>query len=606
MSSRIEENVDLIGNLASGFSELLEHELNSQKDILDAMIAVLRLMQDEQTDVRLGRLVTELKKLSERSRMLNDIAERDHFAKILDSLEEIRSDLASEPLATILDSLVSLPSPTLQSFCSCLLDGLLKTTNAERGFILSYSPVSATADVIAARNFQTTNLSLAEYEFSRTILRDVFEQNSTLIVADASQDIRYAGEASVQSLELRSVISAPLRHDQETIGALYLENNSLPKAFDRSDERLLESVARFVVFYFYHARLLPLMFQQPGPVFLDTSRASKVFISQDAKTLELLDIVGRIADSPAAVLLQGESGTGKELIARALHYQSARADQPFVAINCAAIPDNLLESELFGHEKGAFTGATEKYIGLIEQANGGTLLLDEVSEVPLQLQAKLLRFLQSSEFHRLGSKKQTEVDVRIVSATSKDLKKMTANGLFQEALYYRLNVIPLRLPPLRERKADVHVLTDHFLAKFSSLYRKNIQIERAALECLQEYDFPGNVRELEHLIHRLVALSTDDRISLGDLPPDILRLTTVSFDLNDHSLSALLATQPSSISELHRRRKAARRIFSEQEKRLIEKTILESGGSLTEAANRLGIHRVTLHKLRKKGIEDNA
>lgn len=599
MSWQNENNAERIGSLAANFASLLERELNSQQETVGAMIEALRVLQNERPDPRFKRFIAELKKLNEQAALLSEMARRDYLAKIQCEAEDIKNDSADARLSSVLSALISADAASLKNFCDCLLENLLRATGAERGFILSYLPDAATADIIAARNYQTTNLSLAEYDFSRTLLREVFDQNASLLVADASHDARYAGEASVQRLELKSVIAAPLRHEGQIIGALYLENNRLPQAFDKSDLALLETIAGFVVFYFRHTRLLPIIFQQPSRVFLDASQVSKEFVSRDAKTMELLDVVRRIADSPATVLLEGESGTGKELIARALHYQSKRADKPFVAINCAAIPENLLESELFGHEKGAFTGANEKRIGLIEQANGGTLLLDEVSEIAYPLQAKLLRFLQGSEFQRLGGKELTKTDVRVLAATSKDLKEMTAAGQFQEALYFRLNVIPLRLPPLRERRDDIKILTEHFLSKFSALYNKKLQIEPAALECLREYDFPGNVRELENLIHRLVALSKDDFIRLGDLPAELLQMTLHNLDLQKDSASRILAAPPLDIDELRRRRKALRQIIARQERELVEKTVRETGGSLTEAASRLGIHRVTLHKILK-------
>lgn len=599
MNQSNENKEERIGNLVASFSSLLERELSSHQETLNSLVEALRLLESERPDTRFNRFITELKKLNERAALLRRIAQEDYLTKIQHSMEVMKNNSSDARLSSVLSALISLPSQSLNGFCDCLLDDLLTATNAERGFILSYLPDATSADVIAARNYQTTNLSLAEYDFSRTLLREVFEHDTSLLVADASHDVRYASEASIRRLELKSVIAIPLRHEQKTIGALYFENNSLPQAFNQSDIALLETIAQFIVFYFQHARLLPAIFQQPSRVFLDTSQASKEFVSQDAKTLELLDIVSRIADSPATVLLQGESGTGKELIARALHYQSKRADKPFVAINCAAIPDNLLESELFGHEKGAFTGATEKRIGLIEQGNGGTLLLDEVSEIAYPLQAKLLRFLQSNEFQRLGGKELTKVDVRVVAATSKDLKEMTTAGLFQEALYFRLNVIPLRLPSLRERKSDIKVLTEHFLSKFSALYNKHIHIERSAIECLQEYEFTGNVRELENLIHRLVALATDETIRLGDLPTEFFELSTERLDLQKDPLYKILATPLTDLNDLKRRRIEVQQLLKEQERNLVKRAVEESNGNTTDAAKRLGLHRVTLHKLLK-------
>src|SRR6185295_1000782 len=288
--------------------------------------------------------------------------------------------------------------------------------------------------------------------------------------------------------------------------------------FDRRDTGLLQIIAEFAVFYLRHAHLLPAMFQRESRVFFDETKASKEIIGSDPKILALLETVRRLADSPATVLIEGESGTGKELVARALHYQSSRRDHPFVPINCAAIPDNLLESELFGYEKGAFTGATERYLGRIEQGNRGTIFLDEVSELAYALQAKLLRFLQSNEFSRLGGKETISVDVRVVAATSKDLKVMMEAGKFQEALYYRLNVIPARLPSLGERSDDIPILVAHFLKKFSAIYGKGVRIENQAIEVLRGHSYRGNVRELENLIHRTVALASTDVIRIGDLP----------------------------------------------------------------------------------------
>jgi transcriptional regulator with PAS, ATPase and Fis domain len=304
--------------------------------------------------------------------------------------------------------------------------------------------------------------------------------------------------------------------------------------------------------------------------------------------------------------VKGESGTGKELVARALHFESARRDSPFIAINCAAIPENLLESELFGYERGAFTGAIERYTGRIEQGHGGTIFLDEISELAYPLQAKLLRFLQSNEFQRLGGKETVRVDVRIVAATSKDLKKMTESGRFQEALYYRLNVIPIQLPPLRERKNDIPILADHFLDKFSALYGRKVRIEREVYDYLKGYPFPGNVRELENLIHRMVVLATGDNIRISDLPREVLQINSQRVSLEKDPLYRILHTLPADMDELKRRREEVRRILAEQERQLVEHEVKKAGGNLTAAANRLGVHRVTMHKIvrRNKRLKD--
>jgi DNA-binding NtrC family response regulator len=256
-----------------------------------------------------------------------------------------------------------------------------------------------------------------------------------------------------------------------------------------------------------------------------------------------------------------------------------------------------LESELFGHERGAFTGAVERFAGRLEQANRGTVFLDEISELPYPMQAKLLRFLQSGEFQRLGAKETFHVDIRVVAATSKDLKALTGAGRFHEALYYRLNVIPLALPPLRERKDDIPLLVDHFVARFCGIYRRDVAVEPAVYDLLEEYPFPGNVRELENLIHRLVALAETDTIGIRDLPAEILKVTSQRIDLERDPLRWLFQVPPRDLEDLRRREECVRKIFAEQRRRLAEQAVDAAGGNVTEAASQIGVHRITLHKM---------
>ncbi len=234
---------------------------------------------------------------------------------------------------------------------------------------------------------------------------------------------------------------------------------------------------------------------------------------------EVLNIAARSANSRASVLIEGESGTGKELIARAIHFASPRKNKPLVVVNCAAISENLIESELFGHEKGAFTGAVQSRAGRVEEADGGTLFLDEVGDIPLSVQVKLLRFLQFGEFQRVGSNELRKVDVRLISATNRDLLQMIKDNQFREDFFYRLNVINIKVPPLRQRKEDIPMLIDHFIKKYAAENGKTIKgISREALDILMKYDYPGNVRELENLIERAVVLSRSEIIEADDLP----------------------------------------------------------------------------------------
>lgn len=251
-------------------------------------------------------------------------------------------------------------------------------------------------------------------------------------------------------------------------------------------------------------------------------------VGNSAVMRQLFDLIKRVSQAPSNVLIIGESGTGKELVARALHFSGPLKDRPFVAINCAAIPETLIESELFGHKKGAFTGADRDKPGLFEKAHTGTLFLDEIGELPLSVQVKLLRALQEKAIRRIGSNDDIRVDVRIIAATNRDLEKMVQEGSFRQDLYYRLNVIQIRMPPLRERKEDIPLLVDHFIKKFNAKLNKNIRgVHEEALAILQKYDYPGNVRELENIIERAMALETRDIILTESLPPNVIQAASV-------------------------------------------------------------------------------
>jgi Nif-specific regulatory protein len=590
---------DRIKNLCETYDALLEREQQAFKELVSSFIESVKAIQVSAADRRFQRLTSQLKMLQERFDVLIEMGCKDFLAKIECEADEIAKNLSDSYAGKAILSLIQNATSSLDPFCESLLDRLIEATKAERGFILFYLPESTEADVIAARNFQTKNLSLEEYDFSRTLLREVFKRSEPLLVEDASRDSVYAKETSVIKLELKSVLAVPLKQNGRTVGALYLENNTRPCAFVEEDAQIANSLARFAVFYLYHARLLPAVFEPDSRIFLDASKASKEIIGGDQKIITLLGVISRIADSPATVLIEGETGTGKELVARALHYQSLRRDHPFVAINCAAIPESLLESELFGYEKGAFTGASQSYAGRIEQGSGGTLFLDEISELAYPLQAKLLRFLQGGEFNRLGGKETIKVDVRVVAATSKNLVSLAQEGKFQPALYYRLNVIPVSVPPLRERKEDIPLLIDHFLERFSAVYRRRARVGREVYECLKQYPFPGNVRELENLIHRLVALAEDDYVRIGDLPKNILQIIAQRIDLESDSMYQILCTVPADLDELRRQRKVINRVLAERERQLAERAVEEAGGNFTVAADRLGVHRTMLYKILK-------
>ena len=298
----------------------------------------------------------------------------------------------------------------------------------------------------------------------------------------------------------------------------------------------------------------------------------EAIISQSGAMENVLNTAGRVARSKATVLIRGESGTGKELIARAIHYASNRADRPLIIVNCAALSPNLLESELFGHEKGAFTGAIKQRLGRFEQADGGTLFIDEVGDLPLQTQVKLLRALQFGEFERVGGNQTIKVDVRVIAATNRNLEELIQKGEFREDLYYRLNVVTIHIPPLRERKSDIPVLIRHFIEKYARENQKNIKgISKEAQDYLMRYHFPGNVRELENIIERAVVLARDEIITSDDLPPGL--------ELQ-HEKSIL---NPLDFSHPYEEKMAA------FERIMIEEALKQKHGNQSQAARLLGI-----------------
>jgi two-component system NtrC family response regulator len=308
-------------------------------------------------------------------------------------------------------------------------------------------------------------------------------------------------------------------------------------------------------------------------------------VYRSEKMSALINMAGRVAASRATVLIQGESGTGKELLARLIHQLSPRSARPIIAVNCGALHENLLESELFGHEKGAFTGATARRIGRFEEADGGTLFLDEIAELTPQVQVKLLRFLQEREFQRLGGNQTLRTDVRVISATNRDLEQRVKEGAFREDLFYRLNVVVMSLPPLRERKEDIPPLIDHFLRKYAQENGKEIAgLSHEAQDVLLKYPYPGNVRELENIIERAVVIARDEVIALEDLP---FRDAPEEAQAGKRAEEGLLR---GSIEEL--------------EKRLIVEAMEKAGDHQSHAADLLGIsERMLRYKLKKYGLK---
>jgi two-component system response regulator AtoC len=352
-------------------------------------------------------------------------------------------------------------------------------------------------------------------------------------------------------------------------------------------------------------------------------------VGQSPAIRQIYAVVEKVANTPSTVLITGESGTGKELIARALHENSSRHAGPFIKINCAAIPKTLMESELFGYEKGAFTGAVGAKPGRFELAHGGTLFLDEIGEIPVEMQVKLLRVLQESEFERVGGIKTIKVDVRLVTATNRDLQQEISAGTFRDDLFYRLNVVPIHIHPLRERREDIPLLAEHFLAKFNDRLKKQISaISPEAIERLISYNWPGNIRELENLMERTMLFCEGPAIQVSDLPPEVMAAAPLSvapaiasaaaavpgaapaFPAGGASVTPPTAMPAAAADEITRPaasslKEAVRAETERVERELIQRALDETGGNVTQAARKLKISRKSLQtKMKELGLRE--
>ena len=398
-----------------------------------------------------------------------------------------------------------------------MMDSIIELTNADRGFLILAS--GDELDVRVARNVAQENVEDALDKVSDSIVSTVIRTRQPLIVADALNDAAFQQSLSVVNLKLCSVMCVPLIDRDQLIGLIYVGNDNVVNLFTDAHLQALTIyaaqasliLARALAFDELETRNSSLEAQ------LDGMRFGSIIGACDAMR-EVYRRVKKVAQTDVTVLVTGETGTGKELIAKEVHARSARSGGPFVTVNCGAIPENLLESELFGHTKGAFTGATAKRGGTFHAANGGTLFLDEIGEMPLNLQVKILRALQERTITRVGSTKPEAVDLRIVAATHRDLPAMIARGEFREDLYYRLNVISLHLPPLRERGDDVELLAQYLLERFRAELGSNCKgFATDAKIAMRKFGWPGNIRQLENHIKKALILSERPKISAADL-----------------------------------------------------------------------------------------
>ena len=412
---------------------------------------------------------------------------------------------------------------------------------------------------------------------SQTILREVMRENVAVLSNEVIEDETYRAADSLAAPSVRSVLAAPMEAQGKLVGIIYMDASSAGAHFDAGLLQLVLALGNIAGLALENARHLEWLGGENRRLQQELE-ADHGLIGESAPMRAVIDFISRVAARESTVLVWGESGTGKELVARAIHANSSRAGKPFVAINCAAITETLLESELFGHEKGAFTGAVSQKKGKLEVADGGTVFLDEIGELAVPLQAKLLRVLQEREFERVGGTRPIKVDIRIIAATNRDLKDAARAGSFRQDLFYRLNVVSVRMPALRERKEDILLLANFFALRFGEKVKRRVAgISAKARACLLRYEWPGNVRELENAIERAVVLGSTELIQVEDLPEALVEET---------------ASEGEPVTALHEG-------LREAKKQLIERAIEQAGGNYTEAAGILGVHPNHLFRLIK-------
>ncbi|MBU8898495.1 sigma-54-dependent Fis family transcriptional regulator [Corallococcus sp. M34] len=517
----------------------------------------------------------------------------EHFGALV-RIEQEASRLAAAPPARpppapessrspVLRSLERVSAAPLGTSLEVALGALMELTGAKRGFV-GLRGQGGALRFAAHQGFTEPHPHGPEGQLSRTILAAALETGGALLLEDARDDARFAQAPSVMALALRAVLVVPLAGRAGPFGVLYLDHPSTAGAFGPEAREHAEAFAR---------ALGPLLERDVAltrarekrrerGARLRTGRKLDALVGESDAMLALLELLVKVAPTSSPVLILGETGTGKELVAKALHEHSRRASSPFVAINCGALSPGLVESELFGHERGAFTGAERTRPGSFEAADGGTFFLDEVGELPLPVQAKLLRLLEGGTFMRVGSAEPRRADVRIVAATHKDLPAEVRAGRFREDLLFRLDVVRLEVPPLREREEDIGLVAETLIARLVA--EQGLPARRlhpATLAALESWSWPGNVRELRNVLERAVVLSDSERVGLDALPREIAGALRP-------------ATPPRGIKE-------AVRVYRQ---RLVQQT-LDASGSHAEAARRLGVNPKYLYKL-IKDIESEA
>jgi Nif-specific regulatory protein len=488
---------------------------------------------------------------------------------------EEASRRAAEDLSALLRLCTEVQAArTLEAVAAVTIDGLLASVPAERGCMLLVREGAEEMRVAATRSRGSEDPK--PFPVSRTVLARTVTERVALLCTDLEADASLKGAESLEAARVRSLVCAPLIVRERVLGALYLDSSQAQPLAERHLE-LVMAAAAVAALAVENASYIEWL-RSENQRLQAAQGAAHDMVGDSPVMKRLYALIQRVGPTHSTVLVRGESGTGKELCARAIHASSPRAEGPFVAINCATLTETLLESELFGHEKGAFTGAVARKPGKIELAHKGTLFLEEIGELPLGLQAKLLRVLQEREVDRVGGTRPIPVDVRVIAATHRDLDAAIRERRFREDLFYRLNVVTLHMPALRERRADIPLLAQHFARAYAErVGRRVVGLSDEAREALQAYEWPGNVRQLGNAIERALVLGSDELIRREDLPDEVLAARVPAPD----------GAEPATFED---------RILATKRK-LIAEAYDQAGGDHQTAARLLGIHPNSLHRL---------
>jgi transcriptional regulator with GAF, ATPase, and Fis domain len=460
----------------------------------------------------------------------------------------------------------------LESLQWQLLGFIFDIVPAERGAIVLFEDPDQVSSVVAWDRMRGPDHPV---QVSRTVVQRVVRERAGLVVNDVLSDKGLSQVRTVTELQIRSVLCVPLIAAGKILGTIYLDSQHRTDQFDETRLQVMSAIAGIAALALGNVEHIERLQKENQQLQVEINLEHNM-VGSSQSMQKVFQLIRRVAPTESTVLIEGESGTGKELAARAIHRNSPRAEGPFVAINCAAIPDSLLESELFGHEKGAFTGANALKKGKLEAAAGGTLFLDEIGELAAGMQAKLLRVLQEREFERVGGTHPVKLDGRIVAATNRSLADAVEKGIFRNDLYHRLNVVVLTMPGLRERHEDIPVLAEYFIAKISRKCKtRPKQLSPEAKTCLMKYQWPGNIRELENALEHAIVLGSSNTILPDDLPEAIVEMGSSALPLNVHYHAAI----------------------TDFKKQLVREAFRQAKGNYLEAAINLGMHPNSLLRL---------